>query len=248
MPTRTTARRDQPETISSVLGDAVRPRAKLLGGSVALLWTVNLVDTVVGHGLDVWGVRPRTLEGLWGILFAPFLHGSWGHLIANTVSLVMIGWLVMLGRTRDFLYVSALSALTAGLGTWLVGGSNTVHVGASGVVFGLLGYLLSRGVFERKFWSIAGSVLALVLFGGTLRGLFPGTAGISWEGHLFGFLGGILSARLMATPSVEAERGKAPAREKKRVGEAPPRARVAGRALEAVSDDEIEELRRRMGR
>lgn len=236
---------DKPETVSSIISDSVKPRVRLLGGSIAVLWIVNLLNTIAGHRLDVFGIHPRTLEGLWGILFAPFLHAGFGHLLANTISLAIFGSLVMLRRTRDFVSVSLIAALTSGLGAWLVGGANTVHLGASGVIFGLLGFLLSRGVFERRFWSIAGSVLALLFFGGALRGLFPGVPGVSWEAHMFGFLGGILAARLAARQA-KAPTAPTTAAAKKRIAAPAPRARIDAPAEEEVTDDEIEALRRRM--
>ena len=208
---------------------------------------VNLVNTLSGHWLDGLGVHPRTLSGLWGILFAPFLHVSWGHLLANTTSLLVLGWLVMLRRTRGFLAVAGIAALTAGLGTWLIGGAATVHVGVSGVIFGLLGFLLSRGIFEKKLLSILGSILGVLAFGGALRGLFPGIAGISWEGHLFGFLGGILAARLAVGPSPAPAGALRPAAARARIAAAPG-AHRRGRARELEADEALEALKRRMGR
>ena len=122
--------------------------------------------------------------------------------MSNTVPLLVLGFFIMLRRKRDLAYVSVLSALVGGAGIWLIGASNSVHIGASILVFGYLGYLLSRGIFERRFWPIVGSVVVFFLYGGALFGVLPGQAGISWEGHLFGFLGGILSAKLMATPRI----------------------------------------------
>jgi membrane associated rhomboid family serine protease len=234
-------------TLSRLVAGA-KAQGKILGASVAVLWVVHLVNVIAGHRLNSLGIHPRSLAGLWGILCAPFLHASWAHLFANTIPLLVLGWIVMLRRTRDLFAVGALSALTAGLGTWLIGGANTVHLGASGVLFGLLGYLLSRGVFERKLWSIVGSAVVLVLFSGVLRGLFPGAAGISWEGHLFGFLGGILAARLATQPSPAlAGRARLP-RGNKRIGAAPAERRIEEREPEAEVEDDLSSLRRRMRR
>lgn len=167
-----------------------------------LLWTIEIVDQFVFSGfLDQWfGIRPRTIPGLWGIAFAPFLHGSFGHLISNTLPLVTLGWLVMLRRTSDWFVVSAITALCSGLGTWLIGASYSTHIGASGVIFGYFGFLLLRGYFERSFVAIAFSIVVTVLYGGMLLGTVPflNAPNISWEGHLFGFLGGVLSAWLLA--------------------------------------------------
>jgi membrane associated rhomboid family serine protease len=169
----------------------------ILLGFVALLWGLEIVDTVLGNSLDGLGIRPRSGAGLVGILLAPFLHGGFAHLAANSVPLLMLGWLVMLRETRHFFVVGIVATLVGGIGVWLVGASNSVHIGASGVVFGFLGYLLLRGYFERRFWPIVGSVLIGLAYGGMLFGMLPGQVGISWEGHLFGFLGGVVSARLL---------------------------------------------------
>jgi membrane associated rhomboid family serine protease len=169
----------------------------LLAGIVALLWVIEGVDAMLGQALDVYGVIPRSIIGLRGILFAPFLHGSFVHLMANTIPLVVLGWLIMLRETRDFFVVGAVSAVAAGLGTWLIAPAHSVHIGASGVIFGFLGYLLARGWFERKPLSVALAVIVGVLYGGAIFGILPGQIGISWQGHLFGLLGGILAARLM---------------------------------------------------
>jgi membrane associated rhomboid family serine protease len=176
-------------------------QAAILGGAVALLWLLELVDLLVFRGrLDALGIRPRTLDGLRGILFAPFLHASFAHLAANTVPFVVLGWLVMLRSTSDFFVVAAVAAVTSGLGAWLFGGTRTVHIGMSGVIFGFLGYLLARGIYERRLGAIAVALVALMLYGGALWGLLPLRAGVSWQGHLFGFLGGWLVAYLATRP------------------------------------------------
>jgi membrane associated rhomboid family serine protease len=175
----------------------LKGQAILLAGIVALLWVIEGVDALFGQALDVYGVIPRSVVGLRGILFAPFLHGSFVHLMANTVPLVVLGWLIMLRETRDFFIVWAVSAVVGGLGTWLIAPANSVHIGASGVIFGFLGYLLARGWFERKPLSVALAVVVGVLYGGAIFGVLPGQVGISWQGHLFGLLGGVLAARLM---------------------------------------------------
>jgi membrane associated rhomboid family serine protease len=170
-------------------------QAAILAGVVALLWLLELVDLLIFRGrLDALGIQPRSLDGLRGILFAPFLHASFAHLAANTIPFVVLGWLVMLRSTSDFFMVAAVSAVTSGLGAWLLGGPRTVHVGISGVIFGFLGYLLARGIYERRLGSIVLALIALVLYGGALWGVLPLRAGVSWQGHLFGFFGGWLVA------------------------------------------------------
>ena len=170
-------------------------RARVLAGLVGLMWLEEIADLVIFHGaLDAGGIRPRTPAGLWGILFAPFLHGGFAHLLANTVPLLVLGWLVVLRSLRDFVWVSAVAVLLGGLGVWLFGGPNTVHIGASGLVFGYLGYLFLRGYWERSLSAVLIAVVAGVLYGGALWGILPLRRGISWEGHLFGFAGGATAA------------------------------------------------------
>lgn len=171
-----------------------------LGGLVVLMWAIEIIDHLPGMNLDVYGIIPRRIIGLRGILFAPFLHGNFPHLIANTVPFLTLGWLVMLRRTGDFWIVTAIAALIGGLGTWLIAPSFSVHIGASGIIFGYLGFLLSRGYFERNFASIALSLTVGILYGGLLWGVLPRQPGISWQGHLFGFIGGVVAARILAAP------------------------------------------------
>lgn len=182
-------------------------QATLLFGFVALLWAIEIVDAVLFAGsLDRFGVRPRSVGGLIGIAFAPLLHMGFGHLIANTLPLITLGWLIMLRETRDLIVVTVLSALASGLGVWLIGASYSVHIGASGVIFGYFGFLLLRGYFERSLLSIGLSLAVAAVYGGMLWGVFPSGFRISWEGHLFGFLGGVFAARLMSRPKPPARR------------------------------------------
>ena len=176
----------------------------ILAGIIALLWLLEAIDLLIFRGrLDALGVRPRTLTGLRGIVFAPFLHAGFGHLAANTIPFIVLGWLVMLRSTSDFFVVMVVSAAVSGLGVWLFGGSNTVHLGVSGVIFGFLGYLLARGVYERRLGAIVLALIALLLYGGALWGVLPLRSGVSWQGHLFGFLGGWLVAYFATRPSHE---------------------------------------------
>lgn len=176
----------------------VKAQVFLLGLFVAIMWISEIIDTVLGGALNSYGIIPRTFIGLRGILFAPFLHGGFAHLIANTIPFITLGWLVMLRRTSDFLSVTFIAMLIGGLGTWLISPPNTVHIGASGVIFGYLGFLLSRGYFERRIGSVLFSLVILILYGGVLWGALPGQPGISWQGHLCGFIGGVVAANLLA--------------------------------------------------
>ncbi len=187
-----------PAAAKLALVHEVKAQATIVGSMVGVMWAEEIVDTVLlGGHLDALGIHPRSAWGLIGIFLAPFLHGGFKHLIANTVPLVVLAFFIMLRRKRDLFTVSLITTVVGGLGVWLVAASNSVTIGASILVFGYLGYLLSRGIFERKFWSIVGSVAVFMLYGGALFGVLPGQAGISWQGHLFGFIGGVLSARLL---------------------------------------------------
>lgn len=187
------------------IAQEVKAQILILGSFVALMWILEIVDIFLGGtggrcaGLNQFGIFPRQTAGFLGILFAPFLHGGFGHLIANTVPFITLGWLVMLRRTADFWIVTAIAILVGGLGTWLFG-SPGCHIGASGVIFGYLGFLLSRGYFERRIGSILFSLIVLLLYGGLLWGILPTVPMISWQGHLFGFIGGVVAAKLLATP------------------------------------------------
>jgi len=173
--------------------------AIILGGFVAIIWILEIVDIFfMGGRLNFYGIFPRHLIGLRGILFMPFLHGGFGHLIANTIPFLTLGWLIMLRETSDFFVVTALTMLVSGLGIWLFGAPNTVHIGASGLIFGYLGFLLLRGFFERSVISILLSLIVGFLYGGVIWGVLPTQPGVSWEGHLFGFIGGVLAARLLS--------------------------------------------------
>jgi membrane associated rhomboid family serine protease len=172
---------------------------------VAVMWLVEGANLLTHDALDAFGIHPRTVLGLWGILFAPFLHANLAHLLANTVPFLVLGWLVALRRVRDFFLVAVVVSLVGGLGVWLVGRPFADYIGASGVVFGFLGFLLARGYFERSIEAILLSFVALFLYGGIIWGVLPAGNGISWEGHLFGLLAGIAAAYLLArrTPSAQ---------------------------------------------
>ncbi len=168
--------------------------------AAVLMWVLELADAVLDHRLDRFGIRPHTWAGLRGIPAAPLLHDGFGHLAANTVPFVALGTLTALSGLRRIAVVTLAVVAASGATVWLLGSSSELHLGASGVVFGYLGYLGARAVFERRLLSILVAVLAAVMFGGILRGVLPGADGISWEGHLGGFLGGIGVARLLHPP------------------------------------------------
>ncbi len=159
------------------------------------LYAVELLDQALGSRLErAGGVEPLENDGLDGILFAPALHGTWEHLLANTVPLFVFGFLVLLAGVRRWLAVTAAVWLVGGAGVWLTGGAGTIHIGASILVFGWLTYLLLRGLFSWNAGQLALGVILLLVYGGLLWGVLPGQPGVSWQGHLFGAVGGGLAA------------------------------------------------------
>jgi membrane associated rhomboid family serine protease len=182
------------------IGRRLRNQAIILGGFVLLIWLLELIDLIIfDHSLDAYGIQPRSLVGLRGILFMPFLHADFGHVLANTVPFIILGWLVMMRSTTDFFIITGVVLLVSGLGVWFLGGSGTVHIGASALVFGFLGFLLLRAYFE---WSLTSILIALVvgmMYSGLIWGVLPLAYGVSWQGHLFGFIGGALAAYLLTS-------------------------------------------------
>jgi membrane associated rhomboid family serine protease len=165
---------------------------------VALMWVLEVIDVALDHRLDRYGIEPREVDGLDGVIAAPFLHVGFGHLIANTIPFVVMGVVIAFEGPLRLLGVTAIVVLVSGLGTWLVAPENTIHLGASGVVFGYATYLIARGAFNRRLGELAiGAVVGLLWGGALLAGLEP-REGISWQGHLFGAIGGVLSAWLLA--------------------------------------------------
>lgn len=181
----------------------VLPRNPVASALFMLLFTAGLyvveaVDIVSGGALDQeYGIQPLDVDGLDGVLFAPLLHGNWAHLMANTVPFLVLGFLAMAGGIRQFIVVTATIWILGGIGVWLTGGTGT-HIGASGVIFGWLVFLLTRGFFARSGLQILMAVGLFFVWGGILFGVLPGQPGISWQAHLFGALAGLLAARLVA--------------------------------------------------
>lgn len=177
-----------------------------IAAAVALLYVIELIDVISGDSLQDGGIEPRELDGLWGILFAPLLHDDWAHLASNTVPLLVLGFMVVLASVMRGAAVVAIIWVVAGFGTWLIGGANTNHIGASGIVFGLLAYLIVRGIFSRSAIQIAIGLVVLVFYGGMLWGVLPSGPRISWEGHLFGAVGGVVAAWVVASDARDARR------------------------------------------
>jgi membrane associated rhomboid family serine protease len=166
--------------------------------TLVVMWGLEFVDTTMNGRLDGYGIRPRSLSGLDGIAFAPFLHAGFGHLFSNSLVFAVLGVIayasVPLGR---FVGLILITVVSSGLGVWLFGAPNTLVIGASGVIFGLLGFLLFRGIAERSPGAITVSIMMLLIYGGTITGILPGTPYVSWQSHLFGFIGGAGAAFLL---------------------------------------------------
>lgn len=174
----------------------------------AFLWVLEGIDTLLGHALDAFGIRSWDPEGLVGILFAPFLHGGFAHLMSNSVPLLVLGFLILVGAggVRRLLTATSVSAVTSGLAAWVGSVPNTVTIGASGVVFGWFTYAIMRGWWSRDWKSIAIGVLVLFLYGGIIWGVLPTQAGVSWQGHLGGAVGGVIAASLLHRRAARAAR------------------------------------------
>jgi membrane associated rhomboid family serine protease len=165
---------------------------------IVAIWIIGILDMFVfGGRLTTYGILPRAERGLVGILLAPFLHSGIGHLLANSVGILFLGGLVILRSESHFWVVTLIGALASGLGTWLLG-RPAYHVGASGTIFAYFGYLVFTGWFERRFGSILLSAVVVFLWGSMIFGVFPVERSVSWEGHLFGLIGGVVAARLLA--------------------------------------------------
>ncbi|NQW99161.1 rhomboid family intramembrane serine protease [bacterium] len=162
------------------------------------MWAVEVVDFVLPTPLDQFGIRPRSTRGLAGIVLSPFLHVGFGHLLSNSIPFLLLGGLVMTRGLKKFGLLSLWVILLGGAGVWLLGAGGTVHLGASLLIFGYLGFLLSRGIFERSVGGVLLSLALLVGYGGMLYGVLPGQPGISWLGHLCGFLAGLAGAWALA--------------------------------------------------
>lgn len=162
----------------------------------ALMWISEIIDTVPGVDLDQYGIQPREVDGLTGIAAAPMLHAGFDHLVANTSVFVVLGLLVA-WLTRHFWKVTVGVALLGGLAVWLVGAPHSVHVGASGLVYGYAAFLVLYGLVARRVTAVIVAVVVFLVYGSIVWGVLPGQPGVSWEGHLFGAVAGLLLAVLL---------------------------------------------------
>jgi membrane associated rhomboid family serine protease len=179
-----------------------------VAGMAGLMWVLEVFDQVFsGAHLDQYGIRPHDApDGLLGIVSAPFLHAGFGHLIGNTVPFLVMGAVIALSGLARVAATTVIVAVVGGLGVWLIAPSGTDHIGASGIVFGYAAYLIARGAFSRNLLHLGAGVVVIAVYGGTLLfGLAP-QDGISWQGHLFGAVGGVVAARVL-----DARRARPPA-------------------------------------
>jgi membrane associated rhomboid family serine protease len=161
---------------------------------MALCWAAFVLNNLIldGH-LNQYGIRPRHIGGLPGIIWSPFLHGSLRHLMVNTVPLGLLGAILCLRGRSEFGIVTVVGVVLSGALTWLIG-RNVYHIGASGLIFCFFGYLASLTLFERKIGTLLLSIVCIVGYGGIVRGMLPTSSAVSWEGHLAGFISGITLA------------------------------------------------------
>jgi membrane associated rhomboid family serine protease len=193
-------------TVRWVTGPPAEPRQDRIAGVqvvlalLAAMWVLEVVDVALDHRLDHYGIEPRDPDGLVGVVAAPFLHADFGHLIANTIPFVTLGIIIGLQGVARVLAVTGIVMVVSGLGTWLVAPDNSIHIGASGIVFGYATYLLARGIFNRDLVEIAIGLGVAAIWGTALFGGLIPQDGVSWQGHFFGAVGGVVAARVFARP------------------------------------------------
>jgi membrane associated rhomboid family serine protease len=164
---------------------------------IPVLFVIEAIDRGLGGALDVaGGIIPRHLNGLDGVVFSPFLHAGWGHLYGNAVPLILVGTFALAGGGRRFIYSTAVIMAVSGIGVWMIGDPRSIVVGASGVIFGYLGLLLTRGLVEHSWWNIGVAAFMGLLYWYQLYNVLPSDEPVSWQGHLLGLVGGALAAVL----------------------------------------------------
>ncbi|MBV8431721.1 MAG: rhomboid family intramembrane serine protease [Solirubrobacterales bacterium] len=182
----------------------------LLVGIVLVMWVVEVINTLDSNRLDSDGIYGRSFGHLWGILTAPFIHASFAHLIGNTIPFVFMGLIIAWRGAGRLALVTGIVILVGGLGTWLVAPSNIPTIGASGVVFGYAAYLFARGFFNRRPIEVLVGLAVGVIWGGALAASLVPHSGISWQGHVFGLVGGVTAAALLRRERPGAQLGVSP--------------------------------------
>ena len=162
-----------------------------------IFWIVEIINTIVGHKFGTFGILPRNVVGLRGIILSPFIHHGIPHLILNSIPFVILGTIVIIRGVGQFFQISVFIIMIGGIGVWIFG-RTALHAGASGLIFGYFGFLVAAGWYEKKIVSILIAVAVLFLYGGAIfSGIMPTQRFVSWEGHLFGLLAGILTAKML---------------------------------------------------
>ena len=177
----------------------------LIVAFLSMIWAIEILNGFMGHRLSTWGILPRTEIGLRGIPLSPFLHGSFNHVLSNTIPFLILGGLVAFRGSQKLIGVSLFIIGVGGTGVWLLG-RPAFHVGASGLVFGYFGYLVAAGWYDRKLGSILAAFAVIVLYGGLVVVVLPTVGFVSWEAHLFGLIAGVLAARLVGRGRMNAAR------------------------------------------
>lgn len=165
-----------------------------MGLLLALLWVIEAYDQATANSLDVYGIRAGDQASLWTVFTAPFLHAGWNHLISNSVPFFVLGLLVLMAGTTKWIVTSLISIITSGLAAWTWSAPRTITVGASGLIFGWLLFLLVQGLLARNWRQFAVGLVVLFLYGGALTGVLPGLPYVSWQDHAGGAFGGGLCA------------------------------------------------------
>jgi membrane associated rhomboid family serine protease len=160
---------------------------------VASFWAVFIISELIGVDFNHFGIVPRSSEGIKGILFAPFLHGNFTHLISNTIPMLVLTTVLFWIYPRIAFRVLILSVLMGGTLVWIFGRA-AFHIGASGVIFALVGFIMASGIFRRKLKALLIAFVIFFLYGGILWGILPTQPGVSWESHLFGAVSGVALA------------------------------------------------------
>ena len=178
----------------------LRTATALTMGFLAVEWIIQIVNAVLfGNELGNFGIHPLDFNGIWGIFTAPLLHANFEHLIGNSVPGAVFCFLIGLSGRKAWWEVTIIVVLIAGVGTWLLGGPGTSHIGASGLIYGWLTYLIVRGIFNRSLIQfITGLVLGFA-YSGLIWGVLPIYEGVSWQGHLFGAIGGVVAGMVITS-------------------------------------------------
>ena len=164
---------------------------------LAGLWMLEFLDQLSGNRLDQLGIHAREVDGMPEIFTAPFLHAGWDHLISNSLPFLVLGFLVLLSGLARWVASSLIIIIVSGMAAWSLTPAHTIILGASGLIFGWLTYLLARGIWSRRPAQVVVAVLVMLVYGGLIWGVLPGATGVSWQAHLGGAVGGVLAAWLL---------------------------------------------------